>query len=155
MKDRREYFKKYQREWLRKKRAKWLKENGPCVTCGSNEKLEVDHIDPKTKTTHSFWSWSDLRRNEELKKCQVLCRACHKIKTKKDLSNFFKDRPNYSARKYSLEQVKQCMEDFYIHKIPARKIAINRKIPRGTVSAWIYDLSKISYAEIITSFRNA
>ena len=31
--------------------------------------------------THSIWSWSSLRRNAELAKCQVLCRPCHDKKS--------------------------------------------------------------------------
>lgn len=78
---RREYIRNYQREWLRKRRDSWLKENGPCVECGSWEKLEVDHKDRTTKVTHAVWSWSKQRREEELAKCQVLCEDCHMKKT--------------------------------------------------------------------------
>ena len=53
-----------------------------CVRCGSTESLEVDHIDPALKVTHSVWSWSIPRRDIELAKCQVLCTVCHKAKTK-------------------------------------------------------------------------
>jgi len=63
------------------RRKIWLEENGPCIKCGSRVALEVDHIDPSTKTSHRIWSWKDSRRIAELKKCQVLCRTCHEIKT--------------------------------------------------------------------------
>ncbi len=53
-----------------------------CVKCGSVENLELDHIDPETKVNHAIWSWSEVRRNEELAKCQVLCEVCHLEKTK-------------------------------------------------------------------------
>lgn len=53
--------------------------------CGSYKQLEVDHVDPKTKISHSVWSWSEKRRGEELSKCQVLCSPCHRKKTIKDL----------------------------------------------------------------------
>ena len=57
--------------------------NGPCVKCGcwDLDQLEVDHIDPNTKVSHRVWSWSKERRENELAKCQVLCRACHLTKT--------------------------------------------------------------------------
>lgn len=71
----------YQREYCSKRRLKWIEENGPCK-CGSKERLEVDHIDPKTKVTHNVWSWTKSKRDEELAKCQVLCYDCHKEKTK-------------------------------------------------------------------------
>lgn len=68
----------YQRNWIAARRAEWLAANGPCVFCGSSERLEVDHIDPATKTSHNVWSWSRERREEELAKCRVLCYDCHK-----------------------------------------------------------------------------
>ncbi|MDQ0241146.1 hypothetical protein [Arthrobacter bambusae] len=72
---------KYQREWCAKNRAAYL-EGKSCVHCGSAGPLEVDHIDPALKVTHSVWSWSAERRAGELAKCQTLCVPCHKAKTK-------------------------------------------------------------------------
>lgn len=66
---------------VRKIRERWLIENGPCRKCGSFDNLEVDHINPETKVSHRIWSWTKIKRLEELKKCQVLCKQCHKIKT--------------------------------------------------------------------------
>lgn len=62
-------------------------ENGPCRQCGSTEDLELDHIDPTTKISHAVWSWSEQRRAEELKKCQVLCHNYHETKTLKQVSD--------------------------------------------------------------------
>jgi len=72
---------KYNREWVARRKAQWLAANGPCVDCGAGEKLEVDHIDPTTKVTHSVWTWSATRRLAELAKCVVRCHRCHKKKT--------------------------------------------------------------------------
>lgn len=74
----------YQRNWMRKRRAEWLAIHGPCVLCGSNERLEVDHIDRRSKVDHRVWSWSKKRREDELAKCQILCKKCHISKTIKD-----------------------------------------------------------------------
>ena len=52
-----------------------------CVKCGSGAFLELDHIDPTQKVSHKIWSWSKVRREAELAKCQVLCRKCHKDKS--------------------------------------------------------------------------
>jgi 5-methylcytosine-specific restriction endonuclease McrA len=71
----------YQNTWIKKRRAEWLAANGPCVMCGSNDRLQVDHIDPSKKLTHRVWSWSETRRLQELAKCQVLCFSCHVLKT--------------------------------------------------------------------------
>lgn len=68
----------YQREWIAKRRTAWFKENGPCSECGSNKKLELHHVDPTQKVANSIWSWSKQRRDEETKKCVVLCYDCHK-----------------------------------------------------------------------------
>lgn len=89
---RREYFRSYylahqesRREYNRQRlvrlRQAWLDSNGPCATCGGAENLEVDHIDPATKTASNLWAWSQVRRADELAKCQVLCRDCHKAKS--------------------------------------------------------------------------
>lgn len=43
--------------------------------------MEVDHIDPDSKVSHTVWSWTPKRRELELSKCQVLCRKCHRRKT--------------------------------------------------------------------------
>ena len=71
----------YQNNWLKQRREEWLREHGPCVECGSFQNLDVDHIFPEQKVSHNVWSWTKERRDEELKKCQVLCSYCHQVKT--------------------------------------------------------------------------
>ncbi len=71
----------YQRKWIAKRRANWFV-NQACIGCGSKENLEIDHIDAKQKVSHNIWSWTKTRRDEELAKCQVLCEACHVLKSK-------------------------------------------------------------------------
>jgi len=68
--------KEYQREWMAKRRAIFFKDK-TCAKCGSVNQLELDHIDSSTKISHRIWSWSQERRDKELKKCQVLCQDCH------------------------------------------------------------------------------
>lgn len=54
-----------------------------CTACGKNEHLQIDHINPTNKTmdltTNYARPWLVLIA--EMKKCQILCRACHRIKT--------------------------------------------------------------------------
>lgn len=76
---------RYVRYWIKLRRTQWFAAHGPCKQCGSSEKLELDHIDPSRKRNHNIWSWSDKRRTEELAKCQVLCRLCHRAKTNAQL----------------------------------------------------------------------
>lgn len=73
----------YQRTWLQKRRS-IVFDGRQCVKCGGMEKLELDHIDPTQKISHSIWSWSEERRTEELAKCQILCKKCHQKKTSQD-----------------------------------------------------------------------
>lgn len=56
-----------------------------CVRCGATDSLELDHIDPKLKVSHSIWSWSKERQDAETAKCQVLCHECHLQKTRDDM----------------------------------------------------------------------
>lgn len=79
--DRQDYQREYQRGWVKSRRQKWIDANGPCKACGSSENLEVDHVDPIRKVSHRIWSWTAERREKELRKCQVLCRPCHRKKT--------------------------------------------------------------------------
>jgi DNA-binding XRE family transcriptional regulator len=73
---------KYQREWLAKRRQVGLDYlGGRCASCGTTDKLELDHIDPSTKVDHKIWSWKWERQIVELDKCQLLCETCHTTKT--------------------------------------------------------------------------
>ena len=75
----------YQRRWMATRRQAWIDENGPCVACGSDEDLEVDHVDHRSKRLAPARLWSLALTNpvriEELAKCQVLCKNCHAQKT--------------------------------------------------------------------------
>ncbi len=71
----------YQRLRIQKRRASYFKDKY-CNFCSSIENLELDHIDPKTKVSHYIWAWSLQRIDIELAKCQILCRSCHRNKTK-------------------------------------------------------------------------
>ena len=56
----------YQANLLKRRRLAWVTVNGPCRGCGGNEKLEVDHVNPLEKVSHTVWSWSAERRAGEL-----------------------------------------------------------------------------------------
>jgi 5-methylcytosine-specific restriction endonuclease McrA len=82
----REWKRAYNNKWMRDRRAEAVAAfGGCCVRCGSTEVLQFDHIDPATKTTHRIWAMSKARREAELAKCQLLCAACHREKTKPEL----------------------------------------------------------------------
>lgn len=78
-----EYLKKRYRE-RRRLALEFL--GGSCVKCGSEEKLELDHINPATKDfdISRFWGTTLDRFWTEVKKCQILCKPCHIRKTVED-----------------------------------------------------------------------
>lgn len=54
---------------------------GVCVTCGTQENLQFDHTDPKTKENDVSVIWNSPKFWTELEKCQILCATCHLAKT--------------------------------------------------------------------------
>lgn len=78
------YMKIYARERYHRLRREWIEsQGGKCTLCGSVEDLEIDHVDRATKSfdVARIWSRSKVVREEELAKCQVLCKKCHLKKT--------------------------------------------------------------------------
>lgn len=67
----------YHAEFIRKRKEKWFAENGPCALCGSDENLEVDHIDPAVKSFSVHWGMRADLLAIELSKCRALCEKCH------------------------------------------------------------------------------
>ena len=74
--NRRDYVRAYQRDWMRSRRAAYFA-GKHCAICGSDDGLEIHHLNKADKESHKIWSWSDKRREAELAKCIVLCRSCH------------------------------------------------------------------------------
>lgn len=95
-----EHYRKYQVEYLKRgkiRRAKLREEfrtnmlaflaEKSCVKCGENDirVLEFDHIHDSQKdfsisqAVRIGKTWSQV--SDEIKKCQILCANCHKIKT--------------------------------------------------------------------------
>lgn len=64
----------------------------PCVGCGQDNilVLDFDHIDRSSKTNEvsKMITMSVKTLTNEIKKCQVLCANCHRIKTAKESDNY-------------------------------------------------------------------
>lgn len=74
----------YGRTWRANRRIFYIDlMGGCCVKCGTTDQLEVDHIDPSTKSMNPTRLWSRTHEiiMEELSKCQLLCKKCHQEKT--------------------------------------------------------------------------
>ena len=85
----RTYQRIYQRQRYRRLREKMFHLLGDsCDRCGSKKDIQIDHRDPKRKKFDFSKNWGRPWKVlvEELKKCQLLCRSCHKKKTSKEIS---------------------------------------------------------------------
>lgn len=83
------YHREYNINRYHKRRQEFIELLGSsCVECGSREELEFDHIDPSTKlfSIGKLLNVGKIKALEELAKCQLLCKSCHKVKTIKQNS---------------------------------------------------------------------
>ena len=66
--------------------------NSKCKNCSEDNPLvlEFDHIDPKNKSAEitTLFNRSKEIIDEEIQKCNVLCRNCHSIKTYTELNSW-------------------------------------------------------------------
>ncbi len=61
---------------------------GKCAICGTQEDLEVDHINPRSKSFNLFTTLRNLKDFwDEVEKCQLLCQIHHREKTTREQSN--------------------------------------------------------------------
>ena len=90
----REEYNAYMRDYMLRRYHKRREEafkllGGYCVRCGNEDNLEVDHIDPRAKAFDIFsrtWSMPHVKFLAEIAKCQLLCRACHRDKSNREMS---------------------------------------------------------------------
>lgn len=83
----REEYNAYMNNYMKERYARRREEavaalGGKCVSCGTTENLEFDHIDPAGKdfAMARASAFSEKRWQAELAKCQLLCGDCHKAK---------------------------------------------------------------------------
>ena|SRR6185503_16127764 len=67
----------FQLNAMKARRAEYF-EGKSCLDCGSTVSLELDHRDPTQKESHRIWSWSRVRIEAEISKCDIRCSKCHR-----------------------------------------------------------------------------
>lgn len=87
------YTPEQRKEYMRNYYAKRLAEakailGGSCTSCGTDEDLEFDHVDPndKYKPITKILMGARATWLAELKRCQLLCVPCHKAKTQEHIA---------------------------------------------------------------------
>lgn len=83
-KNSKEYDNRYKKSLYAAKMAEWKQLlGGICTKCQTEDDLEFDHINPEEKSFSISDGWSRASEEvlKELKKCQLLCERCHKIKS--------------------------------------------------------------------------
>lgn len=78
------------RELRRRKRQQLVEHlGGKCVGCGVTENLQFDHINRADRlyTIGKIIDWDLSRILPEVDKCQLLCKECHRIKTRANHDN--------------------------------------------------------------------
>jgi len=124
----------YQNAWMQKRRQEWIDENGPCVDCGSYEKLEVDHEDASLKKFNPAQIWSRRKevRELELLKCVVRCNSCHLLKTvkNKETSHF---KESHHSTYFSQEDVDLIRVKYAQGNISIRALALEFNSSKSTI----------------------
>jgi hypothetical protein len=76
-------------KYKRARRKHWInlyKTSKGCVSCGYNHSpyaLDLDHVDASSKiqSPSRMFLWTLKKLMQEIRKCQVMCRNCHGIKS--------------------------------------------------------------------------
>lgn len=105
----REYHRKYSKGYYHQIRSELIQLlGGKCFDCGSEQKLQFDHKDPKS-TKFRIGKLLNYSREEvlqELKKCQLLCHKCHNKKSQEEGSAKDQVGENNTMAKLSEDDVK-------------------------------------------------
>jgi len=114
---------------------------GKCARCGSTNSLEIDHKNwyEKAYDIAKLWSFSKERFETELVKCQLLCSACHKKKTKADVLEILKVR--------GLRSFNSLPENAYIHGTPRMRLYRKCECTPCLKAGWLYRRGEIKIAD--------
>jgi len=131
-----EYHNEYNRLRYHKKRKEYLQMlGGKCVKCSSTENLHFDHIDPNTKrfAIGDKITYPKDFLMDELKKCQLLCKECHAIKTMINKDGYYKKArgEQITISKLTTKKVLEIRQLFGKQSI--NKIAIAYGVSRASI----------------------
>jgi 5-methylcytosine-specific restriction endonuclease McrA len=114
---------------------------GKCVICGSIDCLEFDHIHPyeKIDTIANMIANGSSMLDKELKKCQLLCKKCHVLKTKKDGSLKGAGKNQVRGEKHPRAKLKeedvQYIKILFKENVNVSKIAKDYNVSVGTIKS--------------------
>lgn len=80
------YNRNYSTKIRHRKRKEEFFKDKKCQSCGSAQNLEFHHPDQNLKTGNISWGQDAQIREEEIRKCIILCRECHSILTYKQIT---------------------------------------------------------------------
>lgn len=88
---------------------------GKCVVCGTEDSLELDHIDPSTKSFNisEAWGKSESVWWAEVEKCQLLCITHHKKKTAKEQTKGHGTWGSVRNRKCKCDECREFVRDYH------------------------------------------
>jgi len=123
-----DYMRDYMRKRRQSRREKFIEMlGGKCQHCGSRENLEFDHRNPKRKSfdLNEIKDGPEKVLLKELRKCTLLCRPCHLLKTKENKENLNKDKKParhgtiwmYKKYKCRCYRCRRAMREYRIEKI--------------------------------------
>lgn len=104
---------------------------GACVVCGATGELEIDHINWRTKSLELGRQWAHSDFWAELKKCQLLCKGCHRKKSKIDKRERAEEEQaflhgttySFMKKKCTCSACEKAKRDFYDKKNEKRRIS--------------------------------
>jgi len=148
----REYHRDYSREYYHKRKQEIIeKMGGKCVCCGSVTDLQFDHIIPTTKSfpISKLLNFSKKKIDEEILKCQLLCKECHLNKSRIDWS-ISNGGTNNANAVFSEAQVIELREEFSNIKFNVTEKAEEYNVTPHCMSNM---LRGITYNKIYTGFE--
>lgn len=93
------YGREYMKKRYHQKRQELIdKLGGKCVRCSKTNDLHLDHINKKKKSIRmsDIHSVADAKVQKEIKNIQILCKDCHKDKTK-EAWDFSTSKPKHGT----------------------------------------------------------